>query len=78
MVRLMGVFELFSSKEFNYFKEQGRSVSDISFLSIPRSTIIFERLSKSPASVCQKDEVGDVKASDLFDTFVFSHPKSTC
>lgn len=73
MARLTGAFELFSSKEFNYFKEPGPSVSDISFLSIPRSTILFQRLSKSPASVCQREEVGDMKAPDLFDTFDFSH-----
>lgn len=38
---MMGVFELFSLEWLNYFKEQGPSVSDISFLSIPRSTMFF-------------------------------------
>lgn len=38
---MTGVFELFSSTWFNYFKEQGSSVSEISFLSIPRPTILF-------------------------------------
>lgn len=76
MVRLMGVSELFSSKELDYFKEQIPSVSDISFLSIPRIIILFLRLSKSPASVCQREGVGDLKAPDLF--FDFSHSQRNC